>query len=204
MIPIGFPSDMYNPTYTIFYKDMLNIVGDDIKNILADFDNNQKLYDMIAARWGTYECVVGDVNLFVSIVKEIYDENKEYYKELLVNYQKEYDYATGNKRRFERHDNSATKKSGWSYDDNSSSDSHYDLPNKSVNDPEGYMTSKDKNVEVLDGKTGEDNTNNYDSTTVTTYDNEFLELKRAYLSQIRNIYHEFAEKFSECFMKVYN
>ena len=43
----------------------------------------------------------------------------------------------------------------------------------------------------------------YESDVVTTYDNEFLDLKRKYLNQIRNIYHEFALKFSDCFIHVF-
>lgn len=204
MIPVLKPGSVYAPSFSIFYKDMLSVIGDYLKTFLHDFDDSDELYSMIKSKFQYYECVVGDINMFFNFMTDTYYEYYQYYQELLTNYNKQYDYALGNKRTVSRMDSSTTNKTGWNYDENNTENKHYDLPNKTVNDPDGYMTSKSKSEDVLDNKNGEDTTNAYNSSVVTTYDNEFLDLKRKYLAQIRNVYSEFADKFKDCFMKVYN
>ena len=204
MIPVLIPGSVYAPSFSIFFKDMLGVIGDDVKILLHNFNNNDELYNILVSKFEYNECVVGDIDMFFNFIKDIYSENYQYYNELLVNYNKQYDYALGNKRTVSRTDSSTSNKTGWSHDENSRENKDYDLPNKKVDNPDGYMTSKSKSDDVLNGSSSEDAENTYNSSVTTTYDNEFLDLKRKYLAQIRNVYSEFANKFNECFMKVYN
>ena len=89
-------------------------------------------------------------------------------------------------------------------DDTTKSD--YDLPNKVVDNTsaDGYMTGKsiDNVHQITDNENSKDST--YDSEITHVYDNEFLDLKKKYLEQIRNLYREFSAKFSDCFLHIYS
>ena len=195
---------LHYPTYSILFKDSLPVTESYIKTLLHNFDNNDKLFEMVLSKFGFYEIITGNTNDLYTLFSEIYEENYEYYHELLVNYKKEYDYAIGNRRTVKRHDVGSNNKGGSrtnSYDDTSK---EYDLPNRSINSGDGNLTSKNESNGGTSDEYTENGNNVYDSEVTNVYDNEFLDLKRKYLSQIRNVYSEFANKFSECFIHMYN
>ena len=204
MIPIIRLSNTYFPYNTIIFRDSLPITENRIKYILIDFDGTDKLFDMVLSKYALYENIVGDIFTFYDMFKDIYNEHSQYYKELLENYNKEYNYALGNKRRTIRHDTSIGEKGSTRNNSSSDTNDQFDLPNKVVQNPEGYLTSRNKDTFAEAGNYHEDNEHTYDSEVSVIYDNEFLDLKRKYLAQIRNVYSEFAEKFNECFIKVFN
>lgn len=204
MIPTIRLNDPYYPKYTIIFRDSLWVTKNRITEILSQFDGSNKLFDMVLSKYALYEIVVGDVFVLYDMFNDIYNEYSQYYKELLENYNKAYDYALGNKRRTIRHDHSSNEKDGNRNSSSTDINDEYDLPNKQVNNPEGYLTGRNKNNISDNGSYSEANENDYDSEVSVIYDNEFLDLKRKYLAQIRNVYSEFAEKFNECFIKVFN
>ena len=115
---------------------------------------------------------------------------KKYYAELLTNYTKQYDYALGNKKK--------TTVSGTTIGHNSSTDTSldtkYSLPNKIASNE--FPTSKDSGSATVTG----DNNGSNAETSETTYDDEFLQLKKQYMEQIRDLYIEFANRFNDCFL----
>lgn len=196
--------------YTKLLKDVTPSVLSSISNLFnATFpsvNSSQSLYDIFIAMWRYYEICEEDESMFLQMVTDTYNENKDYFKELYDNYTKQYDYALGNKRVMERHDASHSEGTfdGDVTDDKTTSD--YDLPNKVVSETsaDGYMTGKtvDGSHQIVDNENSKDST--YDSVITHTYDNEFLDLKKKYLAQIRNVYREFAEKFDVCFYHLFS
>lgn len=196
--------------YTKLLKDVTSGVLSSISNLFnATFPSvlsSQSLYDVFIARWRYYEICEEDESMFLQMVTDTYNENKDYFKELYDNYSKAYDYALNNKRVMERHDASHSEGTfdGDVTDDKTTSD--FDLPNKVVSETsaDGYMTGKtvDGSHQVVDNENSKDST--YDSVITHTYNNEFLDLKKKYLAQIRNIYREFSEKFDVCFYHLFS
>ena len=204
MIPTIRLNDPYYPKYTIIFRDSLWVTKNRISEILSQFDGTDKLFEMVLSKYALYEIVLGDVFVLYDMFNDIYNEHSQYYKELLENYNKAYDYAIGNKRRTIRHDHSSNEKDSNRNASSTDINDEYDLPNKKVNTPEGYLTGRNKSNISDNSNYSEAGENDYDSEVSVIYDNEFLDLKRKYLAQIRNVYSEFAEKFNECFIKVFN
>lgn len=94
---------------------------------------------------------------------------KDYYIEMIDNYEKEYDYQTGITRQVEAKGIAV------------------DLPNKKVDDTDiyKYPSSGDK------------------TTSVVTDNSKMIYLKKQYMSQIRDLYIEFANRFKDMFMHIF-
>lgn len=191
--------------YTKLYINTLPSTKTGIQAIFLNFNHDSDLYNMFLSMYRYYEICDEDDTVFISCISDKFNEYKAYYKELYDNYTKEYDYAVGNKKVVSRSDTSHSESDDNVVSSNASTDKQYDLPNKVVDPDEenGYLTGKDTH----DGSSSVNNTTDHDSTygsTITTeYKDEFLTLKRQYLNQIRNLYHEFCEKFKECFIQIY-
>lgn len=190
--------------YTTLLKDVSLAKLTQIKTLMNTFNNNDDLYDMFMNRFRYYEINDESEDVFVQCVTDTFNEYVDYYQELYDNYSKQYDFATQNKRVTIRDDSSSTSKSEESSATGNSSSTHYDLPNKTVSSPDGYVDDVTKDADTRTGAVVGSSSNDYDSTVTTEFHNEFLTLKRQYLAQIRNVNHEFAEKFVDCFIKVYS
>lgn len=201
------------PDDDITYKELLisqlsssatttSISAEELVNMIyAKFANN----DINIPTKGINEVYEdSDLTPFIEDVIDVFDKYKTYYSELLTNYNKAYDYATGNKRR-------TTMENTWNREGETSNTTvssgehtEYELPNK-VTDVNYKSTPS--SIDTDTGNATNTGTNSSTTTgtteTVVTYDNEFLDLKRKYLNQIRNVYEEFADEFKECFYLVY-
>ena len=195
--------------YTKLLKDVSTSVLDDIESTLDDefsVTENVSMYDVFLSMYRYYEICDADETVFYQSVSDVYKQHINYYKELYDNYTKEYDYAIGNKRHMERHDVSHSERAGYTASTGSGTTREYDLPNKVVDseDENGYLTGKNDNDTMEIGNDGSSKDSTYDSEIVNTYDNEFLDLKKKYLQQIRNLFEEFAGKFSDCFIHLFS
>ena len=192
--------------YTTLLKDITSQNLNTIKLLMHSFNNTDDLYDMFMSIYRYYEINDTDESVFVQCVSDTFNEHLSYYKELYDNYTKQYDYATGNKRVTSRSDNSSTTKQEVVNTTTNNDSKHYDLPHKNVQDTlvDGYLDDVTKDSGSGNTTGSGNSSNTYGSIVTTQYDNEFLTLKRQYLSQIRNVNEEFCMKFKDCFLSVYS
>ena len=128
-------------------------------------------------------------------------EYSTYYKEIIDNYTKEYNYALNNKRVVTKQD--ALNISGNNTISGTGSNTDYELPNKVI--PENQYRNTPTSItdnENSSSKTYQ-NATSRTSTNTTEFNNEFIDLKNKYMNQIRNVYREFAMKFKDCFYQIY-
>lgn len=205
---ILFPQ-MKNPSidkanYTTLLKDVSEDKLNQIKTAFLTFNNNNDLFDMFMVMFRYYEINDESEDVFVQCVLDTYNEHLKYFKELYDNYTKEYDYATGNKRIVSRSDSSESSKTEDITNTDNNTRSHYDLPNKTVQSPDGYIDDVTKDNGGSTSNADTNSSHSYESSVTTEYKNEFLTLKRQYLNQIRNINREYCERFHDCFLSVYS
>lgn len=211
-------------SWTIKYKDFVNNETEYAKLVsrlttlvatFTDIDkdallsailNKYRINDINIPTKGVNQQYTNDeIDEFVDDIVSVIILKAPYYNELIKNYKKEYDYATGNKKIVSREDhytrNGTTRNVGII--DGTHTD--YDLPNKNVT-PSTYFNNPSeasKDREDTDNTTtiahGSDGT----SDITTTYANEVLDLKRKYLAQIRNVYEEYADECKECFYLIF-
>lgn len=198
-------SDMfakYTETFFDFNKTYPSFLIDNLA--MSTTERTEKLVNALKSVYNLYEIGGETEQTFMIMFMDTFNTWKDYYEERITAYEKQYDYTVGNRRRTIK--TSGINTTGTQNTNSSSNNKHTDieLPNKQVTfDYEGYPNAISK-----DDSTDE-NSRAYDSNTtlndeVTTYfDDEFLDLKKKYLDQIRNIYLEFANKFKECFILIY-
>lgn len=181
---------------------------EDLEQIVADsFDDYAiaTLEEMLGARWNDYEMVEEENATLHNYFKDFFTENLVNYSQLLQNYRKEYDYATGNKRIVTRNDNINIQgqRDIASKDNNKHTD--YELPNKVTDDNyESTPSAIGKDASESESSNTYNNETSHSSSVETEYKNEFLDLKNKYLNQIRDVIREFANKFELCFQLVYD
>ena len=163
------------------------------------------LIELLKSRWNDYEMVDITDNELFEYFHDIFSENYSTYAQLLQNYRKEYDYATGNKRIVTRNDNINIQgqRDIASKDNNKHTD--YELPNKVTDDNyESTPSAIGKDASESESSNTYNNETSHSSSVETEYKNEFLDLKNKYLNQIRDVIREFANKFELCFQLVYD
>lgn len=163
------------------------------------------LIELLKSRWNDYEMVDITDNELFEYFHDIFSENYSIYAQLLQNYRKEYDYATGNKRIVTRNDNINIQgqRDIASKDNNKHTD--YELPNKVTDDNyESTPSAIGKDASESESSNTYNNETSHSSSVETEYKNEFLDLKNKYLNQIRDVIREFANKFELCFQLVYD
>ncbi|MBO7691182.1 MAG: hypothetical protein J6T10_00930 [Methanobrevibacter sp.] len=167
-------------------------------------DMSSDMVNMLSSVYRYYECGSNDNEEMLQFLKDTFDEYKDYYYELIINYKKEYDYALNNKRVVTKKDELNMLGNTNVVNDDKNKQTEYQLPNKVVD--ENYRSTPSTIVDN-DSKTenNKDYSNNTtrDSSTTTEFNNEFIDLKNKYMNQIRNVYREFAMKFKDCFYQVY-
>ena len=215
---------MIEAKYTMLYKDWLSHInppdlGQIIRqpnqaklrttfiSILGDSDMALALELELACVFNYYE--IGsdeeehDYNYseFANFLTNVCREYADYYKELISNYKKAYDYALNNKRVVTKQD--ALNISGNNSTTGSGSNTDYELPNKVIPENEYRNTPTSINDSENTSSKTYQNATSRTSTYSTEFNNEFIDLKNKYMNQIRNVYREFAMKFKDCFYQVY-
>lgn len=192
----------YTQTFHDFLLDNPSFLGDIIN--LSTTERTEKLINALTTEYNLYEIGGETDDMFKIMFTDVFKQWKDYYEERITAYDKQYDYTLGNRRRTVK--TSSINTEGTQDSNGSSNNKHteIELPNKQVTSSyEGYPNAIDKD-ESSDEAHREYNTDTSLSDEVTTYfDDEFLDLKRKYMEQLRNIYLEFAKKFKECFILIY-
>lgn len=165
----------YTCTFDEFVKDNKEWFEANIS--LSTPERSKKLQDALLARWRIYEICGETYGEFKYFMIDTLNVHKKYYEEMIDNYDKEFDYSVATIRK--------TKSKG------NQKNVNVDLPNKKIDaiDIYSYPSSGDK--------TDSENEISYEHPDI------FLTLKKQYMNQIRDLYREYAEKFSDCFIHIY-
>ena len=163
---------------SITLRDAIKLVP----TLLDDFEldteeQTNKFIEVFRAKWDLYDIGGETIELFKSFIDNRFKLKKEYYQQLLNEYETEFNYLDGRKT------------TTAYYESVNTDNTNYDLPRKTG--AEGTATTK----ENVNG------THNY--TRTLTGDVDVLDLKSRYLKYIRNIYEDFAEDFKDCFSLIY-
>lgn len=207
MIPIMIPASDTTAKYTLLLKELSASLKQSLQDILDDFDNTDSLYQHFYNMYRLNEISTKENSgyEFVQQVEAVYNEHCDYYKELLAAYKKNVNLDDITKKLSNRTDTNTgtTVNSGSSSSDTTNKE--YDLPNKSINptDENGYLTGKSTNSNSGSASNSENRMSTYTSANNSTDNRDYLRLKREYLSQIRDIYEEFAREFYDCFLHIY-
>ena len=207
------------PKYTMLFKEWLKVNTTEEPNppvtikdlIKTSFDNKYDNVDadtliaMLESVYNFYEIGDSDNETMLTFLNDTFNEYGEYYSEIITNYSKEYDYALNNKRVVTKNDklNIAGNTNITNNENRESID--YELPNKVIAESNYRSTPSgiNDNNAVNEQDKNYENETTRESTNTTEFNNEFIDLKNKYMRQIRNVYHEFAMKFKECFYQVY-
>lgn len=192
----------YTQTFHDFLKDNPTFLDDVIT--FEDNERKEKLKVALTSEFNLYEIGGETPEIFKIMFEDTFKQYKDYYNERITAYEKQYDYTTGNKRRTLKSSNIGTEGSNDSYNKSSNKHTNIELPNRQVSsDYEGYPND----INTDDGRNEDHrayaNETKLNDEVTTIFDDEFLDLKRKYMEQLRNIYLEFAKKFKECFILIY-
>lgn len=181
---------MMTASYTMRHCDFVEQTGSFLEDLFSTFygdDTSVKeaMLDVFNGIWNQREIAGETIGEQKAFLTDVYNTNWRYYKEVLDNYSKEWDYRSGGKKITD-------------FSRSGSADSHgvsVDLPNKKIDadDMYAYPDSGDKNHSE----------NEASGQTVVTDTSAFIELKKEYLDQIRNVFEEFSYRFTDCFLSIY-
>ena len=192
----------YTETFHDFLKDYPSFLKDIIK--MSSEVREEKLKNALISEFNLYEIGGETEEMFGIMFEDTFNQWKDYYEERITAYEKQYDYTLGNRRRTLKKSSITTEGSQQGSSVSDSKHTDIELPNKEVSSSyEGYPNAISKDNNSDKNQRTYDNETNLDDEVTTIFDDEFLDLKRKYLEQLRNIYLEFARKFKECFILIY-
>ena len=198
-------SNMYakfTETFHDFLKEYPSFLTDIIK--MSSEVREEKLKNALISEFNLYEIGGETEEMFSIMFEDTFNQWKDYYEERITAYEKQYDYTLGNRRRTLKKSYITTEGSQQGSSVSDSKHTDIELPNKQVSSSyEGYPNAISKDTNNDQNQRTYDNETNLDDEITTIFDDEFLDLKRKYLEQLRNIYLEFARKFKECFILIY-
>lgn len=178
-----------NAVYTMTFREFRTHTGTWLRDLFEAFSTEEDeivaLLEVFNGKWDVFEIIGETIQEQKIFMLDTFNEYYRYYKEILDNYKKQYDYSTGGRKitTFSRSGSSGSEAIA------------VELPNKKIDAD---------NIYKYPDSGSKDSSTNSSSGTTTVYDTSaFLELKREYLDQIRNVYEEFAGRFSDCFMMIY-
>lgn len=199
---------MSNYPYSVYTMTLLEYLDRQLWDMqdlnMGESSRNNAFLDMFTSMYNLCEIGAETPDLFRKMVTDTFNEYKDYYNQLLDAYEKQYDYATGNKKITIRSETVDTDTDRISKNIDNNKHTEIELPNKQVSNPDdSYPSAIDKdesnskNVSNAKAKTVREYTDTVE------YKDEFIDLKNKYIEQIRNVYKEFCEKFKDCFMIIY-
>ena len=177
-------------TFHEFLQSNPTFLSTELPMVLSNgTDVSSSFHKVLTGMWGLYEINADTEDLFKVMLKDTYNEYYDYYLQIADGYYKDYDFTTGLTR--------VTESYGTDTGTSNSQSITVDLPNKQIDadDIYKYPDSGDKGSTSTSDSTS--------ATTTTTYNDRYLELKNRFIRQIRNVFAEFAGRFSDCFSMVY-
>ena len=186
---------MYEYSYTsITLRDALKLNPDLLENLTLSTTNRTKLFqDMFKAYYNSKSIAGETVELSKLWIEDTFNVHKDYYENILNEYEKELDLDEVFVLTREHRDNGSSSGTASS---NSNTD-NIDLPNKPTTNE--YVSDRVKNNASSNNS---DSYNKYLKETVSGNVNT-LEQREKALKFIRNYYLEFVKKFDDCFAHVY-
>lgn len=165
-----------------WYENNIKFNGDDNKS--------NSIRNMINSVWDMYEISGETMGEFQLFLLSTFNEYQSYYKELLDNYEKKFEWDTKGLTR-----TTTSNRTGSSTDN--SEGITVDLPNKVIDKADyfKYPSGADKGTA--------NNSSTSDETRTVTMNDNFIFMKNQYMNQIKNLYREFALKFSDCFVHIF-
>lgn len=186
---------IYEYSYTsITLRDALKLNPDLLENLTLSTTNRTKLFqDMFKAYYNSKSIAGETVELFKLWIEDTFNVHKDYYENILNEYEKELNLDEGFVLTREHTDNGS---SSGSVSSNSNTD-NIDLPNKPTANE--YVSDRVKN------NASSNNSDTYNKNVVETVTGNVntLEQREKALKFIRNYYLEFVKKFDDCFAHVY-
>lgn len=160
--------------------DFFNTYRQDLYTMFKQYleeDDANVMVSTLKAKYRDYDFAYTSEGDCEDAIDDIITLNGNYYKEMLSNYKKEFDYTSG-----------ITK---TTTNEGENTELLVDLPNKVIDSNDYFKYPSNAN-------------NDKQSLTVTQTDpSRMIYLKNQYLRQVRNLYDEFAEKFRILFMNTY-
>lgn len=158
-----------------------------INALFNDETKTNSLIKSLKSLFNIYEIAGETEDEFKVFFEDCLNLHYPYYSELIKNYELKFDYTTATTRTFE---DSGTQNINVDADNDD-----YDLPNRKVDDINGYKTAHNDNTETTTSSTN--------NTRTETYNDMYITMKNQYLRQLRDCYREFAEQFRDCFLHLY-
>ena len=194
-------SDMAFSTMTL--HDAL-IIDNTLLNFISlkTTEQTNKMKEIFLARWDIYEIGGETIPLFKRFLTNNFNKHKDYYQELIDDYENKINYLDG-----------ITSTEGVSYTDSSNGSVSkarigtenidvIDLPNKQTTN--NYVSQKNNTSESISETNTYDDSKAGNKIITRNGDVNILEQKIKYQKYLRNIYLEFAERFKDCFVMIYN
>ena len=205
MIPVIEKSFLTTAKYTKLLNHLTPEGKQEISTVLANFGESHSLEDHFYARYRYYEICDINEEVFIQCVKDTFEEYIDYFEQLYTAYAKNISLDNITKKITERDDESHTSEENEGSGSSQTVSREYDLPNKVISQEseDGYLTGKDKGDVSSSSETSISRDNTYGSDITSTDNREFIRLKNQYLAHIRDLYEEFVEKFSDCFLHIY-
>ena len=165
-------------------------------------EQTTKFKNMFIARYDIYEIGGETIPLTKRFLTNKFNIYKDYYQELINDYENKINYLNGIvDSEVVMYVDSSNGDVNKSYNSNSNTD-YIDLPNKTVSP--NYVSKKDNTAQTSqDAQHYEDSKSGNKSISRNGGVN-ILEQKKEYQKYLRNVYLEFAERFKDCFVLVYN
>ena len=192
----------YTETFNEFLKNNPTYLNDTIS--FGTTAQSTSLIEMITNVWNIYEISGETEDEFKIFFENTFNEFKDYYLDIINNYEKAFDYSTANKKVRILGETEGTKDNGTTARTTTDSafNIKYDLPNKPTTEyPSNKITDTDNATDNSQYSSTKDKTKS--TTDTTTYSMEYIKLKNEYLKQIKSYYYEFAMKFKDCFIHIY-
>lgn len=179
--------------YTMQFNDLLLEDPDLLLDLVEELPNDiirSSFINMFKARWGIYEIGGETITEFKEYLQAYYDMYKDYYLEMINAYNVDIDMLDGIKETIteENNDEEKTTSNGTS--------KYIDLPNK--------VTSEDYATNKTIGNSTTSTSNDRSKTITRTGGVNVLELKKQYMLLIKDLYKEWIDKFSPCFIQLYD
>ncbi len=204
--------------YTMTYQEVVSLDAT-IPEVLSfgDDTKDKAIRDMVMDVFWNWEIAGETIGEFRNMLMHTFNSYRDYYNELIDAYQTKIDMLDGRKTSTTIQGNDTTVDKGSSTYDTamennrkgSNTDTNYDLPrsNVSENRPSSKSTRDIDDANTSQGSGGSEYSKNKDFTrnrTVTVTGGEnVIQLKKQYLTIIRNIYRECALNLQKCFLEIF-
>lgn len=169
---------------------------------LSTSEQINKFKEMFVARWDIYEIGGETLALTKRFFKNKFDVYKDYYQELINDYDNKINYLDGiiHSETVSYSENRDISDTGNVI--NTENLENIDLPNKQTQ--QNYVTSKVNDTKGTSVDTHKDDDKFGNTLISRNGDVNILEQKIKYQNYLRNIYLEFVERFKNCFVLIYD